>query len=108
MVICRPTLKMNIGDRTYKVPFSLGAVVSGSNADVSDCMVVAWWVPGTSSSAAMRPGRKKAKVTDIFGPWVPYDEHSLEAASTFIVPSMLVPRNDVLLMNVELLSLIHI
>ena len=63
--------------------------------------MVAWWVPGASPSAALRPG-KKAKVIDMFGPWVQYDELKLGAASSASVPSMLVPRSDVLLMNVVL------
>ena len=96
MVICRPTATMRIGDTTYTVPFSLGAAVPGSDADASDCIVVAWWVPGASPSAALRPG-KKAKVIDTFGPWVPYDELQLGAASSASVPGMLVRRNDVLL-----------
>ena len=38
----------------------------------------------------------------MFGPWVQYDELKLGAASSASVPSMLVQRSDVLLMNVVL------
>ena len=38
----------------------------------------------------------------MFGPWVPYDELKLGAASSASVPNMLVPISDVLLMNVAL------
>ena len=62
---------------------------------------MAWWVPGASSSASLRPG-KKAKVIDIFGPWEQYDELKVETAASASVPSVRVPRDDVLLMNVEL------
>jgi len=101
MVICRPTSTMSIGGTTYTVPFSLGAAIPGSDADASDCIVVAWWVPGASPSASLRPG-KKAKVINLFRPWVHYDELKLGAASSASVPSMVVPRSDVLLMNVVL------
>ena len=39
---------------------------------------------------------------DMFGPWVQYDQLKLGASSSASVPSMLVRRNDVLLMNVIL------
>ena len=38
----------------------------------------------------------------MFGPWVQCDELKLETAASASVPSMRVPRGDVLLMNVEL------
>ena len=101
MVMCRPTFTMSIGGEKCTVPFSLGAAVPGSDADASDSIVVAWWVPGSSPAASLRPG-KKAKVIDMFGPWVAYDEQKLGAASSASVPNMLVPRSDVLLMNVVL------
>ena len=102
MVICRGASTMSIGAVTYTVPFSLGMVIAGNDMDASDCIVVAWWVPGASPSAALRGGRKKRKVMDIFGPWVQYDTHNLGAASSFTVPSVLVPHSDVLLLNVTL------
>ena len=48
------------------------------------------------------PPWKKAKVIDMFGPWVQYDELKLETAACASVPSVKVQHADVLLMNVEL------
>ena len=101
MVICRPSLTMNIGVTTTTVPFSLGMAIPGSDADDSDYILVAWWVPSASPAATLRPG-KKAKVIDMFGPWVQYDELKLETAACASAPSVKVQRADVLLMNVEL------
>ena len=86
MVICSPTTSLSIGATRYTVPFSLGAVITdadadGCDADASERIVVAWWVPGAAPSAALRPG-KKAKVIDMFGPWVQYDKLMLGAASS--------------------------
>ena len=78
------------------VPFSLGMAIPSSDADVSDYILVAWWVPGAS------PMGKYAEVIDMFGPWEQYDELNLETAASASVPSVRVPRDDVLLMNVEL------
>ena len=92
---------MSIGGPDSTVPFSLGMAVPGSDADASGYILVAWWVPGTSAAATLRAG-KTAKVIDIFAPWEPYDELKLETAAAASVPEVRVPRNDVLLMNVEL------
>ena len=48
------------------------------------------------------PPWKKAKVMDLFGPWEQYDGLKLETAACASVPSVRVPRADVLLVNVEL------
>lgn len=101
MVICKPALTMSIGGTTTTVPFSLGIAIPGSDVDGSESIMVAWWVPSASPAATFRPG-KKAKVIDIFGPWVQYDELKLETASSVSVPSVQVSRADVLLINVEL------
>ena len=101
MVICRPTATMRIVDTTYTVPFSLGAAVPGSDADVSDYILVAWWVPGASAAATMRAG-KKAKVIDIFGPWDQYDLLWMPFALYAELPDVMVLRADVLLANVQL------
>ena len=39
---------------------------------------------------------------DMFGPWAQYDELNLETAAWVVAPSVRVPRDDVLLVNVEL------
>ena len=39
---------------------------------------------------------------DMFGPWGQYDQLNLETAACYSVPSVRVPRDDVMLMNVEL------
>ena len=96
-----PALRMSIGGSGSSVPFSLGMAVPGSDADASDCILVAWCVPGASAAATLRAG-KKAKVIDIFGPSEPYDELKLETAAAASVPEVRVTRNDILLMNVEL------
>ena len=48
------------------------------------------------------PPWKKAKVMDLFGPWEQYDGLKLETAACASVPSVRVPRADVLLVNVKL------
>ena len=101
MVICRPPLTMSIGGTTTRVPFSLGMAIPGSDADDSDYILAAWWVPSASPAATLRPG-KKAKVIDLFGPWVQYDEQNLETAAYVTVPCVKVQRADVLLVNVHL------
>ena len=58
MVICKPPLPMIVGGSTTPVPFSLGMVVPGSDADDCDYLVVAWWVPGASAAATFRRGKK--------------------------------------------------
>ena len=103
MVICRPASKMVIckppgSEATYNVPFSLGMVLPMREADAYDDILVAWWVPGTST---MRAG-KKAKVIDIFGPWEQYDALTLESAANAELPEVRVLRADVLLANVQL------
>ena len=70
-------------------------------SEADDYILVAWWVPGASATATLRPG-KKAKVIDMFGPWKPYDELMMEPAASVSVSNVKVPRDDVLLMNVEL------
>ena len=102
MVICRPTIKIDIAGTTSTVPFSLGMAVVGDEADANDdYIMVAWWIPGTNPAATMRAG-KKAKVMDIFGSWEQYDELKAGAAAAVTVPGVRVPIADVLLMNVEL------
>ena len=102
MVVCRPTIRIDIGGTTSTVPFSLGMAVVGEEADANDdYIMVSWWIPGTSAKASMQPG-KKAKMMDIFGSWEPYDELKAGAAAAVTVPGVQVPKADVLLMNVEL------
>ena len=48
------------------------------------------------------PPWKIAKVMDLFGPWEQYDELKLETAACASAPSVRVPRDDVLLVHVEL------
>ena len=101
MVICKPHLTMSTGATTTTVPFSLGMAIPGSDSDDSDYILVAWWVPSAAPVATFRPG-KKAKVIDMFGPWVQYDELNLETAAFASLPNVKVQRADVLLMNIEL------
>ena len=83
------------------VPFSLGVAIPRADADDSDDIMVAWWVPGASPSATLRVG-KKAKVLDMFGPWEQYDVLNVASAASAFVPDRIVQRADVLLMNIEL------
>ena len=53
-------------------------------------------------TCGITPPWKKAKVIDMFGPWKPHDELMVASAAFVSVPSVKVPRDDVLLMNVEL------
>ena len=92
---------MRLCETATSVPSSLGLAIPGSGADDQDYILVVWWVPGATPAASLRPG-KKAKVIDMFGPWVQYDELKLETAACASVPSVKVQRADVLLMNVEL------
>ena len=101
MVICRQALTMRMGATSTIVPFSLGMAIPGNAADNPDYILVAWWVPTASPSASLRPG-EKAKVIDLFGPWVQYDELMMGTAASVTVPPVNVSRADVLLMNVEL------
>ena len=82
------------------MPFSLGMAMPG-NADVSESILVSWWVPGAEPSAALKPGTN-AKVIDLFGPWERYDGVTVASASAIEVPPVEVPREEILLMNVEL------
>lgn len=54
---------------------------------------VQWWLPGTTSSANSRGGRK-AQVVDLFGPWGPADALSLEEMGA--LPDPVVKTTDVL------------
>ena len=87
-----------LGDSEFS---PLGMAIPGSGADDQDYILVVWWVPGATPAASLRPG-KKAKVIDLFGPWVQYDELNLETAASVTLPSVQMPRDDVLLMNIEL------
>jgi len=54
---------------------------------------VQWWLPGTSSSANSRAGRK-AQVVDIFGPWGPAEALRLEDVGA--LPDPVVKNQDIL------------
>jgi hypothetical protein len=54
---------------------------------------VQWWLPGTSSSANSRAGRK-SQVVDIFGPWGPVDTLRLEDVGA--LPDPVVKNEDIL------------
>ena len=98
MIISRPAF--NIGGSSV-IPFSLGMALPSGDADADGGdVLVAWWVPGVSPAATFRAGIKR-KVVDIFGPWEQYDNLQLETASNITLPSIRLPRDDILLMNVE-------
>ena len=52
-----------------------------------------WWLPGTSSSASSRGGRK-TQVVDVFGPWGPAEALRLEDVGA--LPDPVVKNQDIL------------
>ena len=59
MLICKHPTDANLNGSHFGVPFSLGMAIPGSDADAADDIIVAWWVPGSSASATLKPGKRR-------------------------------------------------
>ena len=97
LVICKstPLTKMN----GTPLLFTLAQIVDCRHG--RDDLLVAWWVPPLASKADFKGGRKK-KIVDVFGPWKPLAQCTLDELDDTDMPCCLVSHDAVLEMNVEL------
>ena len=97
LVICKstPLTKMN----GTPLLFTLAQIVDCRHG--RDDLLVAWWVPPLAAKADFKGGRKKM-IVDVFGPWKPLAQCTLDELHDTDTPCCLVSHDVVLEMNVEL------
>ena len=83
----------------HEVPIIVGMVVDTSSKN--GILAVAWYLPELARMENFRGGAKK-QIVDMFGPWVPVDDMSMEAASKCHLPVPIVSLQSVLKCNFEL------
>ena len=83
------------------VPIAVGMVVEASST--KDMLVVAWYVPALARTENYRGGKKRM-VLDVFGPWVPRNEVSVQVIKQCRHPSPLVRVQSILECNFLLSS----
>jgi hypothetical protein len=98
VMICRAA-----ADTVYmseKLYFTVGIALPDTN-EASESVLVQWLVPGKSKAGTFKPGRKK-EVVDHFGAWEPLDDRRASELQNTKLPSVEVPRGDILLPYIEL------
>ena len=83
----------------HEVPIIVGMVVDTSSK--KGILVVAWYLPELARMENFRGGAKK-QIVDVFGPWVPVDDMSIEAANKCQLPAPIIGLQSVLECNFEL------
>ena len=102
LLICLPARPMIAYGQELPFCVAMHVVIGEDDALDDDSFLVQWLVPGSARQVVSGVGGRKKEVVDIFGPWQLNGSLAADEAHNYSLPPVLVHRDQVLMINIEL------